>query len=135
MTILYILLDAAQGTIILFPLFVLHFVLTILIEAYFLKRFSTETYKKSILYSFEMNIASLIVGILLLYLIGDKVNHLSWSESRTILLSILFLVTFIVEFFIVKLVKRSFNTSSLIKGLLIGNVITYLLLLAIMLSL
>lgn len=135
MTFQFILLDGAQGIIILAPLFVLHFVVTILIEAYFLKRFGSDSYKKSVLYSFEMNIASLIIGILLLSLFSDRINHLTHETYLAITTSILFIATLIVEFLVIKLVKRSFNTSSLIKALLIGNVITYLLLLAIMLSL
>jgi hypothetical protein len=135
MTFHFILLDAAQGSIILVPIFVLHFVVTILIEAYFLKRFGSDSYKKSLLYAFEMNLASLVVGILVIYAIADAFNHIGHQLGETILISLLFVVTLIIEFSVIKLVKRSFNTPSLIKALLIGNVITYLLLIAIMQSL
>lgn len=131
----FFLLDAAQGTIILFPLFILHFVLTILIEAYFLKRFSTETYKKSLLYSFEMNIASLVAGILVLGFITEMLNHLGSNAYSPIIISILFILTLLIEFLVIRLVKRNYETRSLIKALLFGNLITYAILIGILLIL
>lgn len=122
---MFILLDAAQGVVLLTPFFIAHILFTIFAEAYFLFKFQNLSYKKSTLYSFEMNLISLVGGLLLFSSFRGLSRTISIDLRATVLLILFFILTFILEFIFIKLVCKTYQTKPLLVALLIGNLITY----------
>lgn len=129
----FILLDGAQGLILIPIFFLAHVISTLLIEGTILYFFKYKTFKKSLWDAFLVNLCSLVIGLLLLSpfnaiaqsprvanMIGD--NYV--LEMLTVL-GLFFVQTIIVEGVMLRLFNKSFPMGRLIAATLIMNLITY----------
>ncbi len=132
MNLHFILLDVAQGIVMLTPFFIVHILLTIFIEAWVLSKFHSLTFKKSALYSFEMNLVSLIAGLLLFQFFKDLAGEMDFDYRAVLLVGLFFILSLIVEFLVIRLVCKSYPIKSLLKALIIGNILTYALFILIL---
>lgn len=131
MNLHFILLDVAQGIVMLTPFFIVHILLTIFIEAWVLSKFHSLTFKKSALYSFEMNLVSLIAGLLLFQFFEDLAGEMDFDRA-VLVVGLCFILSLIVEFLVIRLVCKPYPIKSLLKALVIGNILTYALLILIL---
>jgi len=131
MNLHFILLDVAQGIVMLTPFFIVHILLTIFIEAWVLSKFHSLTFKKSALYSFEMNLVSLIAGLLLFQFFEDLAGEMDFDRA-VLVVGLCFILSLIVEFLVIRLVCKPYPIKSLLKALVIGNILTYALFILIL---
>ena len=75
-----------------------------------------------------MNLVSLVAGLLLYGFFEDIARTVSFDNRAYLLLGLFFILTLIVEFFVIRLVCKSYQVKPLIKVIVAGNVITYSLL-------
>jgi hypothetical protein len=129
MTHPYILLDAAQGLIIIPVFFILHLGTTLLIEGGLLYSFQYSTFKKCLLHAFIANISSLILGLFLMSPVQQLVIGICGYQDREtnllVLLALLYLLTVLIEGIALRLLNKPFPVRKLIIATLLMNLITY----------
>jgi hypothetical protein len=124
-----ILLDGAQGLIIIPFFFVLHMLSTILIEGSILYWFDYKPFKKSLWDAFLINLCSLIIGVLCLSTFENWAHHFNKGKNHLlILLGIFFIQTVLIEGFALRWLNKEFPPQKAILSNLIMNVLTYIVL-------
>ena len=124
-----VLLDGAQGLIVLPFFFLVHLVSTFLIEGAILYFFRYKNFKKSLLDALIVNLCSLIVGILLFNVFDQLIRKLSLHSNFSELIALLalyYLQTIAVEGLLLRWLNKTFATKKLIGVTLLMNLVTYL---------
>ena len=126
-----VLLDAASPLLLIIPvLFLLHFTLTIFIEAAILYSFRYKVFKRSLVDALVVNLVSLVIGMVL-----TSEFKLSFNDRDFWVITLLFLVTFFFETGLLRMMNRPYPLKKLLWVSLLMNSLTYLFLILIYLSL
>ena len=125
-----ILLDGAQGLLLIIPIaFILHLVLTVLVEGLVLFYFKYGSYKKCTVTLVLANFISLVLGLVSMSFflsISSSIKHVDGTEINLIvLLTLFYLESVILEGIILKVSNKNFKVKNLIPAVLLMNLITY----------
>lgn len=130
MTLNTILLDGAQGLIVIPLYFIAHVLGTMVLEGAILYWFKYDTFKKCVNAALAANIVSFIVGIFLFFTVhqvsADIAGEGNYEQQMWIKLIFLFVITLIVEFLVLRFKNRDFPGGKIVLPLLLGNVLTYI---------
>ncbi|MCZ8217365.1 MAG: hypothetical protein O9262_14060 [Cyclobacteriaceae bacterium] len=126
-----ILLDGAQGLIIIPFYFLVHMTTTVFIEGGILFYFKYKPFKKCLGDAFIVNLCSLVVGLFLIVPFQSIGRH-AFPDSRIsgviITLSLFYIQTILVEGLVLKLLNKSYPFNKMIPANLLMNFITYVIL-------
>lgn len=128
MTLKFILLDGAQGLIIIPVFFLIHLISTLLIEGSVLYFFKYKMFLQCLYDAFIANLSSLIIGLLLYFQFQKLSEYLVQNRSDNrllILLLIYYFQTVIVEGVLLKYLNKTFPTRKLIVANILMNLLTY----------
>lgn len=131
-----ILLDGAQGLILIPIYFIVHVIFTVLVEGSLLYAFRYQRFKKSLLTAFKVNLVSLITGIPLINVFSEWSRDLEGVfpdiTHHTWIIVIYFFQTFLVEYVALILFNKRYSRWKLLGVNLLMNVITYIGIVAIL---
>lgn len=129
MNLNFILLDGAQGSIVIPFFLIAHIVFTFFVEGGILRYFNYGTYKKCFTDAFIINLCSLIIGLFLavpFYNLTRSVTGYPYSWEIPMLLGLFYIQTIICEGLILHWLNRAFPIKKLVIATLLMNLCTYL---------
>lgn len=137
MTLQTILLDGAQGLIVVPIYFIFHLLITLLIEGVILFKMLGGSKKNRFMQALIVNLASLVIGMFLYIAIEGWSVYFSELSGQAIypivFMNIFFFFeTLLVEGIFLKLLNKQVKTKVLLSPLIIMNSITYIILASIL---